>query len=77
MEAGSVPRHQEAVSRPGWLEQKALKGTQGLHGWEPGWGRHQAKEFVNNGEPLTVLVSNGEQTLRTDGINIGGNAWCS
>lgn len=38
---------------------------------------YQAKESVNNGEPLTVLVSNGEQTLGTDGINIGANAWCS
>lgn len=36
-----------------------------------------AKEFVNNGEPLTVLVSNGEQTLRPDGINVGANALCS
>lgn len=36
-----------------------------------------AKEFVNNREPLTVLVSNGEQTLRPDGINVGANALCS
>lgn len=36
----------------------------------------RAKEFVNNGEPLTVLVSNGEQTLRPDGINVGANALC-
>lgn len=37
----------------------------------------RAKEFVNNGEPLTVLVSSGEQTLRPDGINVGANALCS
>lgn len=28
---------------------------------------------MNNGRALTALVSNGEQTLRTDGINIGAN----
>lgn len=44
-----------------------------------GWGQTsqdlvcQAEEFMNNGRALTALVSNGEQTLRTDGINIGAN----
>lgn len=71
------------VSSPGWLEQKApernsrersLGKSAGQTTQDPA---RQAKEVVNNGEPLRVLVSNGEQILRTDGINTRANARCS